>query len=574
MSKKALRQLADISRATCSTGIAAYIEKHPPRPRAARFLVEFLPLAWSINHAWHRNPEVISHACREILRSRREAIKEVTAVSDYSALRHYLEKLLNAGLLSPTTILPQVLNTNGLLEEKENKIIGHLTLETAANAFSLEEALEGIETQIRAHRDPILKLCKEIVWDGYNQFKSTTGMINNSDIERINLTQDNLDRTIQTNGQHLSFFSPKHPRGIDNIIAYIKTNHSGYIQRRSFAGAHHLNSWGTERIRKHLGITDELAVAAMCIIIDELGFNVSDLQDAKVQTTKEGEFIKILDNGTVRIRTIKPRANALIERNAPRSKFGELDSSEDIDANAAFQILLELRSQHASAIGSNYLFTIDTCSTKNTKKAEQYRMLDTRRKLAFKSIISKLPDWIIDAKPTMPKIRVSNAVLKYLEGGGDTLRSSIYLGNSIQTAIKNYIPLELQEFVHRRKIRDYQNIILLLAEPTPNTTTASNIKAATQLKEIFQTLKTKRLTQQEDNSDRTLFFLCSKENIECVLSYAKYGTNETLKRTCITVINKIESEGSRRVRKILAEAEIKEMDFEITEMKINEAVYQ
>lgn len=57
-----------------------------------------------------------------------------------------------------------------------------------------------------------------------------------------------------------------------------------------------------------------------------------------------------------------------------------------------------------------------------------YRILDTRRKNTFKAIIDSLPSWVGDAEPTMPKIRVSRGLLKWIESGGDTLKRAYILG--------------------------------------------------------------------------------------------------------------------------------------------------
>ncbi|KXG14945.1 hypothetical protein LT17_03737 [Pseudomonas aeruginosa] len=574
MSKEALRQLAHVSRATCPSGIAAYIEKHPPRLRAARFLLKFLNMAMSISSDWYLRPDIISHVCREFLRSRRLEATERTVISDYGALRFYLEKLIAARLLPGNTITPPPPNSRDILDEKANKILGYVTLSSAIKAASLEKALEEIEKQIRVHRDAILNSCREIVWAGYKKFISTKDMMNRSDYERILLTPDNLDPMLRnSSGQKISYFSPHHPRGKENLVTYLKNQCSGMYQRRIFPGSHNTHHWGINSIREHLGITEELAVAAMCIIIDELGINVIDLQDAKVQTTKQGEFIKTTESGLIKIRTIKPRAKALIERKANRNRIHPPESSNDIDANTAITILLEMREQHAKAIGSNYLFTLDICSNTSNKSANLYRLQDNRRKSAFHKIISKLPSWVGDADPTMPKIRVSNGVLKYLEDGGNALKASIYLGNTLQTALRNYIPIELQEFIHRKKIRDFQNIVLLISESSSDDFSNPYEIAEDQLRRTLSRLQRSRNSKLPAGAETHIYFLCSKENIELILSYAKFGTDENLRKTCRTVIEKIEIEGSRKMRNLLADAQIREMTFTLEEMEINETAY-
>lgn len=84
-----------------------------------------------------------------------------------------------------------------------------------------------------------------------------------------------------------------------------------------------------------------------------------------------------------------------------------------------------------------------------------YRILDTRRKNTFKAIIDSLPSWVGDAEPTMPKIRVSRGLLKWIESGGDTLETSLYLGNSLLTALRNYVP---RQYKSSYTAREYATI--------------------------------------------------------------------------------------------------------------------
>lgn len=72
-------------------------------------------------------------------------------------------------------------------------------------------------------------------------------------------------------------------------------------------------------VKSYLGITEDFAVAAMCIIIDELGINVSDLANAQVKKTKDGQFVTIREDGGITVTTLKPRANKLITRHAPKT---------------------------------------------------------------------------------------------------------------------------------------------------------------------------------------------------------------------------------------------------------------
>ncbi|MFG8624978.1 hypothetical protein ACEPT0_08275 [Pseudomonas paraeruginosa] len=567
-------------RTCCPKDILTFVEKHPPRRRAPH-IRDFFLLAHGLDPEWHRKPVVITNACRQFLSNRRNAtsgksgkpVKEVTVISDYSAVHLYLNKLQKAKKLPSNTLLPPIPDSTDVFSEKECNILGYLTLRHAIEAPSMDAALNDIADQIEKHRSAILTRCKRIVTEGYEKFKQTQEMILSSDLNAMRLTDDNLDPAHKAfrSGQRISFFSKSHPRGFINTVAYLAEEQNGLYTRRSFPGAHHVNSWSAYEVRQHLGITDEFAVAAMCIIIDELGINVSDLANAKVKKTKEGQFVTIREDGGVTITTLKPRANKLIERHAP--KAGK-DSDESLDANTVLCMLLEMRERHALALKSNYLFVLDGSSKARAGEEEVYRILDTRRKLAFKAIVESMPEWVAKAEPTMPKIRVSRGLLKWIESGGDTLETTIYLGNSLLTALRNYIPPSIQEFVYRKRVRDHQNIQLLIADeltaPTSNNKSDNYECAKNQLIEAVKHLKNINQKPATSNSGRMLYFLCSPEGIELIVSYATYGTNQELISTCKKIITKIEDEGSRKMIKLLADTAPKLMNFDLLEVNVNE----
>lgn len=557
--------------------------KHPPKQRA-RHIRDFIQLAHQLDPEWHEKPGIITAACRQFLSKRRvqvsdgrvKPVKEVTVISDYGAVYVYLNKLKKAKKLPSNTLLPPIQKSSDVFTEKECNVLGHLNLADATLAPSLEIALNDIELQIEQHREIILAKCKKIVMSGYCQFAKTKEMIQRSDIAAIRMTDDNLDPTIKSwrGGQCLSFFSQAHPNGFINLVAYISEEQGGLYTRRSFPGAHQAYSWSATKIRQQLGITDEFAVAAMCIIIDELGINVIDLCDAKVKKTKDGEYIAIREDGGVTITTLKPRANELKERHAPRTVDPTKITEDNIDANIVLCMLLEMRALHAKTLNSNYLFVMDGSSETRAGEPDVYRMLGTRRKAAFKKIINSLPSWVIEAEPTMPKIRVSRGLLKWLESGGDALTASIYLGNSLLTALKNYIPPEIQEFVYRKKLRDHQNITLYMSDSLSatdnNKATPTHDIAKQQLIDLVKNIQAHKRTKSQNKADNLIYFLCSTQSIELIISYAKYGKDKELIDTCKSIITKIEDEGSRKTIKMLADAIPREMNFEFIEEAMNE----
>lgn len=579
MSRKP-ENFVDGIRTCCPRDILAYAEKHPPK-RRVRQIRNFFLLAHRLDSNWYRKPEVITNACREYLANRRtetsettgKPIKEVTVISDYTVVKKYLDKLQKAKKIPSTTLLPPIPGSTDVFSEKECNILGYLTLEHAIQASSMELALNEIADQIKEHRSTILTRCENIIAEGYAKFNQTPKMILDSDLAAMRLTDDNLDseHKAYSTGQCLSFLSKIHPKGFINTVAYLAEERSGFYTRRTFPGANHVNSWSAYKVRAYLGITEEFAVAAMCIIIDELGINVSDLANAKVKKTKDGEFVTIREDGGVTVMTLKPRANKLIERLAPKT---DPDNPEALDANSVLCMLLHMRERHAKALNSNYLFVLDSSSKVRSTNESTYRILDARRKHAFRAIINSLPDWVGEALPTMPKIRVSRALLKWIESRGDTIETSTYLGNSLQTALRNYIPPSIQEFVFRKKIRDYQNIQLLIAEelsaPGKPNSGASFEMAKKQLIEGVKNLRSNIRNPTSSNPNKILYFLCSPQTVALIVSYATYGSDQELTSIFKTIIAKIQDEGSRKMIKLLSDAVPKAMDFNFIEESIND----
>ncbi|MFK0271140.1 hypothetical protein [Pseudomonas asiatica] len=570
-------------RTCCPKDILAWVEKHPPK-RRERAIREFFMIAHNLDAEWHRNTSAITNACRQFVSVRRNAlsettgkpIKEVTVVSDYSAVQYYLNRLQKAKKLPSNALIPPIPSSSDVFSEKECNILGYLTLEHAIRAPSMETALNEIAQQIEKHRNIILSKCKRIVAEGYARFLKASDLISRSDIAAIRRTKDNIDPNLRGfgTGQNINFFSPSHPNGFANSVAYLATEQDGLFTRKSFPGAHHIYSWSSMEVKSYLGITEDFAVAAMCIIIDELGINVSDLANAQVKKTKDGQFVTIREDGGITITTLKPRANKLIARHAPKSSEELELHADNIDANTVLWMLLQMRAQHSQALNSNYLFVMDGSSPTRQRDEHLYRILDTRRKSTFKAIIDSLPSWVAEAEPTMPKIRVSRGLLKWIESGGDTLEASLYLGNSLLTALRNYVPPSIQEFVYRKKIRDHQNIQLFIAEeispPNDEHIREDYDTAKAQLIEALKILRANSQEPVESNSSNKIYFLCSPQAIELIVSYATYGKDQNLISTCKTIISKIQDEGSRKMIKLLADAKPKRINFDLLEVAINE----
>ena len=158
------------SKTCCPKDILTWVEKHPPKRRAP-FIREFFMIAHDLDPEWHRNSGVITNACRTFLFHRRSAIskttgkpvKEVTVISDYTAVSQYLNRLQKAKKLPSNALIPPIPKSSDVFSEKECNILGYLTLEHAVQAASMEIALSEIAQQIEKHRAVILSKCKKVV---------------------------------------------------------------------------------------------------------------------------------------------------------------------------------------------------------------------------------------------------------------------------------------------------------------------------------------------------------------------------------------------------------------------------
>ncbi|WP_455230476.1 hypothetical protein [Geopseudomonas aromaticivorans] len=97
-----------------------------------------------------------------------------------------------------------------------------------------------------------------------------------------------------------------------------------------------------------------------------------------------------------------------------------------------------------------------------------------------------------------------------------------------------------------------------------------SVFAAAQLITLVKNIQRNTRLTGANEAHRLIYFLCSPETIEIIVSYAKYGHDKDLIETCKSIITKIEDEGSRKMIKMLADATPREMNFEFIEEVVNE----
>mgnify|MGYP006903649682 CR=1 FL=1 len=318
---------------------------------------------------------------------------------------------------------------------------------------------------------------------------------------------------------------------------------------------------------KFHGMPRELIVAMQIIMVDELGINPTPLYNLKVtiesaQRTKR-EFIKIEDDGSVRINVIKWRQRRLQKRTTETSNFPKSSelSINDINASFCIQLAILMTEAKRKQLKTNLLWITDIQT--RLKKSNAFDR-------EFRNFSDKyLPEDFSTLKPTLMRVRSSRAMEIYIGSDGDVVKTATYLGNKVKTTLSTYIPKYLQEVIYRRKISVFQHLYLVLA--TANEPEKEKMLGLTKeeynkcLVEIynnddfggplFEKLQPKA-SQNKTNNESEIFFICSPENFAFAIKLLKTSKNKDseIYKVCLNAINKASS-GNILQKKMILEAE-------------------
>jgi hypothetical protein len=312
----------------------------------------------------------------------------------------------------------------------------------------------------------------------------------------------------------------------------------------------------------------ELIAAMQVVITNELGINPTSLYNLKVNISPTSgpkhEFIKVEDDGSVRINVIKWRQRKLQKRTTEPSiclSYKEMDV-KDINAAFCIQFAILLTKSIRQTLGTNLLWLSSTqrkIRTQNTNDIE------------FRKFCNKyLPKKISQLNPTLMKVRTSRAMAIYISSHGDIVKTATYLGNKVKTSLNTYIPQYLQEIIYRRKISVFQHLFLVLAtanEPEKLKLLGMDEKKyKSYLKEIYQNedfggtlfekLKPKAIDNTETEEEAEIFFICSPQNFAFAIKLLKTSKNKDTEvyKVCLNTINKAAS-GNIMQKKMILEAE-------------------
>uniref|UniRef100_UPI001C12F6D4 hypothetical protein n=1 Tax=Halomonas hibernica TaxID=2591147 RepID=UPI001C12F6D4 len=542
-------------------------KKNPKHHRLP--LSEFLPRIHSASEHWHNNPDLIRGELSAFRDSLLDKYQRNTAYGIFQNLKNSFRVLIEHNLLPNETELPGNMK-RGVATQRiraNNPIISKIDIYTNLPRHphkNSHDFLDSLQKDISQNLSELVISAQKIVHGEYEKFLRKPTMINFSECREFlhhphHLLKDNPDGK-RKNG--VSPFNPIRPLYFENTIAALDFYFDRLLENTPLPKVPYLKK--KPEHFPYLGLTSRIASAMQIIITEELGINPYPLYRVKINSDNRGkEYVQVTNEGTVRLRALKPRARKIQTKDAYGST-GDLNKlvPHEIDAAACLRMALEMTAQFRKNLGRNELWL---CLTKDgatlpTPEAFQYQFnnicIETR--LSHPS----LPD------ATLKKIRTSKAILLYLSSRGDVLKTASYLGNSVKTTLDRYIPPQLTELIYRVKLRSFQNMLLVLASGADNERSIAKVLdiSSERLEHmaedlfnnpdmggiLFDSMSKKGNGTETENK---IYFTVSEKNIAIALKYAKIGKDDELKEKCQTAITKI-SEGPILFKQMLRKAHI------------------
>jgi len=563
---------------TCSTKIAKRLKEHVYNFKTVKHyrspLNDFLNFIFAEHPRWYEHPKVIEGSLLRFRNNLLDNVSRNTAYGRFQNVKNAIKVLNDHNLISKDTDFPDnlrrctktqkvrvnnpLLCTTDIYDEREKDLFKN-------TPDFIKELAADLDNNLKL----LLKEARKIVFEGYRIFKDRDRIISNSEkSEFLNHPDLRVLRTVISKDRRTWEIESNPFTGGDspltrtnNLVAYFDHFYECFING---AGKHNLGGIKyTKEVRRHLGLTSQVASAMQTIIVEELGINPYSLYRVKVYSVGHGhEFIQVTDEGSVRLRALKPRARHAKIRKATGSLVNLIDISEhDIDAAACLKMTLEMTCRAREFTRQNELWL---CSSKDgvihpTPDTFQKEFKTIREKAAKKNELLKTA--------TLKKVRSSKGVWIYLDSNGDSLKTANYFGNAVKTTLARYVPDYLTELVYRVKIRTFQHILLFMAVANDESPADSLGLTIEEFKNqvakafdnpdmggsLYENLKSQ---ESEHDTDEIKYFCVSLKNIILALKYAKEGENQSLKNDCRAAISKI-SEGPVIMKQLLRQAEKK-----------------
>jgi len=184
-------------------------------------------------------------------------------------------------------------------------------------------------------------------------------------------------------------------------------------------------------------------------------------------------------------------------------------------------------------------------------------------KSTIKKFASDISEDLSELSPTMAGIRASKGVLIWLENDGDSVKAARYLRNNIQTTINNYIPKELQELKHRKRIRKFQSLLSVINALSTNKPNEYLGVEAEEYKKILEGFLLDDdtdgwiidgLISKAKGKREEIIFRVNQASIIELIRAARVHQDKNIQEKCKSIIDLIGTNGSRKMKRMLSQA--------------------
>ncbi|OEE52395.1 hypothetical protein A146_23525 [Vibrio splendidus FF-500] len=569
---RAEESFKDALNSCCTREIATRLEEHVNTFKIKKHhrapLVLFLKQISASNPEWHKHARVIEGELLKFRCNLLDNLQRNTAYGQFQNVKNSIYVLVKHGLLPNSLDMPDNLRRCTSTEKvrKNNPLICEVNMydETKRELYiNSRKFIRSIECDLSNNLNILVKDAQEIVYQGYKKFSEKENFIAQSQFDEfINHPELLVDNTKGSNGKSkVNPFYNKHPMRTKNLTAYYNHFFDDMVHSRTRHKINYLSI--SEEILGYLGLTANVASAMQIIITEELGINPYSLYRVKISSEGHGpEFVQVDDEGSVRIKALKPRARS----SYPKKAVGTVNPLADTNANeinaaTCLKMALEMTSRTRKHLGVKELWV---CLTITGSTAASLNSFQTQFKKIVKQASSKSATL---QYATLKKVRSSKGVLIYIQTNGDALKTATFFGNTVKTTLNRYIPKYLTELVYRVKIRNFQNIFLFMAvssdESPAKSLNMSDSDFKFQLKQAFKnpdmggSLYDKLAKKPTENEEDTpLYFCVSDLNLQLAIKYAKHGEDKELKNNCKNVLNKIGEESPVVIKSMLRKAQL------------------
>nr|WP_286990099.1 hypothetical protein [Acinetobacter sp.] len=561
-----------ILNSTCTPEIANRLKEHVNSFKYKKHhrapLIQFLEQISSTNIEWYKHPRIIQG---ELLKYRGNLLDEYhrnTAYGKFQNVKNSIDVLVKHSLLPENVEMPDNLRrcTNTQKVRKDNPLICEVDMydeKKRDEYINTPQFIESLKSELSYNLCILVKNAQEIVFQGYKKFCNKNIIIEQSQFDEfMNHPQFLASRTKGRNSKSkVNPFYSRHPLRLNNLTAYYDYYFNNLLNGKTQHDIYELAI--SEDILGYLGLTSSIASAMQTIITEELGINPYSLYKVKISSDGHGhEFVIVDDEGSVRIKALKPRARNARSRKAEGSykSLADIDAYE-INAATCLRMALEMTARIRETLGIRDLWVCLTCHGVTVPSPETFQNKFNKFCLTLSPQNTTLQE------ATLKKVRTSKGVLIYLKSNGDSIKTAAYFGNAVKTTLNRYIPKYLTEIIYRLKIRNFQKIFLFMATSSNKlpfeSLNMSEAEFKLQLKQVFNNpdmggnLYEKLTNPCIDNEEDTpLYFCVSDLNLQLAIKYAKDGKDEELKKNCKDVLDKIGQESSVMMKNMLRKAQL------------------